>query len=67
MLIPSVAATLSGAVRFRYPVLLRLAALNPAVVIALTVYAYEIPGTALTSEYVSTAPTVASADSEPSL
>ena len=44
-----------------------LAALNPAAVIALTVYAYEIPETALTSEYVSTAPTVASAGSEPSL
>ena len=58
VLVPSVAATLRGAVRFRYPVLPRLAALTPTAPVALTVYVYDVPAIPVVSEYVSTAPTV---------
>jgi hypothetical protein len=57
--VPSVAAIFNGTARDRYPVSPRLAALTPTAPVAFTVYLYEVPGTAVVSEYVSTAPTVA--------
>ena len=56
--VPSVAATVSGALNCLYPTSPTLAALTPTAPVALTEYVYKVPGKAVASEYVSTAPTV---------
>ena len=56
--VPSVAATLSGALNCRYPASPTLAALTPTAPVAFTEYVYKVPVIEVVSEYDTTAPTV---------